>query len=81
MARSDSDRTLLLRLARRAMIARGFHPDFPADPPVEGRIERGADGLDVGDQVRLRLLQADPESGFIDFARIGHAPLRSPRAT
>jgi exoribonuclease-2 len=41
-------------------------------PPVEGRIEQGWEGLDVGDQVRVRLVHTDPERGFIDFARIGH---------
>jgi exoribonuclease R len=36
-------------------------------PPVEGRIVRGERGLDVGDTVRLTLVVADPEKGFIDF--------------
>ena len=36
-------------------------------PPVEGRIVRGARGLDVGDTVRLTLVVADAERGFIDF--------------
>ena len=39
-------------------------------PPVEGRLERGAEGLDVGDRLRVRLLSTDPEQGFIDFARV-----------
>ena len=42
------------------------------DPPVDGRIERGQEGLDVGDRVRVRLLRTDPEHGFIDFARVAH---------
>ena len=42
------------------------------DPPVEGRIERGWEDLDVGDRVRLKLVRADPERGYIDFARVNH---------
>ena len=38
-------------------------------PPVEGRLERGFQGLDVGDHVRVKLTGTDVESGFIDFAR------------
>ena len=41
------------------------------NPPVEGRIVTGAEGLDVGDTVRLKLVGADPSKGFIDFAHIG----------
>jgi exoribonuclease-2 len=38
-------------------------------PPIEGRVERGAAGLDVGDRVAVTLLSTDVERGFIDFAR------------
>ena len=37
-------------------------------PPVEGRIVRGTQGLDVGDTVRLTLLGVDAGRGHIDFA-------------
>jgi exoribonuclease R len=40
-------------------------------PPVEGRVVRGAAGLDVGDTVRVTLLSADPATGFIDFQHGG----------
>ena len=43
--------------------ARVFHP------PVEGRVVRGEEGLDVGDRVRVRLVSTDVERGYIDFAR------------
>jgi exoribonuclease-2 len=39
------------------------------DPPIEGRLMRGEEGLDVGDRVTVTLIGADPERGFIDFAR------------
>jgi len=39
------------------------------DPPVEGRLMRGDQGVDVGDRLRVTLLDADPQRGFIDFGR------------
>jgi len=39
-------------------------------PPVEGKVVRGEDGLDVGDRVRVRLDHVDIDRGFIDFVRI-----------
>jgi exoribonuclease-2 len=38
-------------------------------PPVEGRVVRGEQGLDVGDQTRVRLVATDFEKGYIDFER------------
>jgi exoribonuclease-2 len=38
-------------------------------PPIEGRLERGFQGLDVGGQVHVKLIHTDVERGFIDFAR------------
>lgn len=38
-------------------------------PPAEGRVERGFKGLDVGDRVRVKLVNTDVERGFIDFVR------------
>jgi VacB/RNase II family 3'-5' exoribonuclease len=38
-------------------------------PPAEGRVMHGEKGLDVGAAVKVKLLAADPEKGFIDFER------------
>jgi len=40
------------------------------DPPVEGRLMRGQQGLDVGDRLRVTLLSTDPERGFLDFGKV-----------
>jgi exoribonuclease-2 len=40
-----------------------------AEPPVEGRLMRGEQGVDVGDQIQVTLLATDPTRGFIDFGR------------
>jgi VacB/RNase II family 3'-5' exoribonuclease len=39
-------------------------------PPVEGRLEHGFEGVDVGDRVRVKLIHTDARRGFIDFARV-----------
>jgi VacB/RNase II family 3'-5' exoribonuclease len=39
-------------------------------PPVEGKVVRGHEGLDVGDRVHVRLLATNVEKGFIDFAAV-----------
>lgn len=38
-------------------------------PPVDGRLVRGEQGVDVGDQIRVKLLDTDPQRGYIDFGR------------
>jgi ribonuclease R len=38
-------------------------------PPTEGRLTVGFQGLDVGDPVRVKLIHTDVVRGFIDFAR------------
>jgi exoribonuclease-2 len=40
-------------------------------PPVEGKLIRGFEGLDVGDRVRVELIGTDAERGFIALARAG----------
>ncbi len=40
-------------------------------PRLLGHIERGFQGLDVGDHVHVKLIHTDIERGFIDFARDG----------
>ena len=47
-------------------------------PPIEGRVVRGFRGLDVGDRVRLQLIDTDVERGFINFARVRTSPPPSP---
>jgi exoribonuclease-2 len=39
-------------------------------PPAEGRVVSGEEGLDVGDRIRVRLVDTAPLRGFIDFAAI-----------
>jgi exoribonuclease-2 len=37
------------------------------NPPVEGRVMQGEQGLEVGDIVTVTLLHTDPQRAFIDF--------------
>ncbi|MBL9016420.1 MAG: RNB domain-containing ribonuclease [Myxococcales bacterium] len=39
-------------------------------PPAEGRVVARERGLDVGDKIRVRLVDTEPTRGFIDFARV-----------
>jgi exoribonuclease II len=38
-------------------------------PRVEGMLVQGQQGLDVGDRLRVKLVRADVQRGYIDFAR------------
>ncbi len=40
------------------------------NPPVEGRLEVGLEGTDVGHRLRVQLVHTDVERGFIDFRRV-----------
>lgn len=39
-------------------------------PATEGKVVRGYQGLDVGDHVRVELVDTNVERGFVDFARV-----------
>jgi VacB/RNase II family 3'-5' exoribonuclease len=41
------------------------------DPHVDGMVVRGSKGLDVGDRVTVKLVNTDPQRGFIDFEAQG----------
>lgn len=40
------------------------------DPPVEGKVVQGAEGLDVGERVKVQLLSTEVRPGFIDFRAV-----------
>ena len=40
-----------------------------SEPPVEGRLMQGEEGVDVGDEIEVTLMRTDAERGFIDFGR------------
>ena len=40
------------------------------EPPAEGKLVHGFDGLEVGDKLRVKLISTDVERGFIDFVRV-----------
>ncbi len=39
--------------------------------PVEGKLVYGFEGVDVGDRLRVQLIETDVEKGFIDFKKVG----------
>ena len=40
------------------------------DPPVEGKLLRGSKYIDVGEELRVKLINASVERGFVDFRAI-----------
>jgi len=38
--------------------------------PVEGKLVEGFEGLDVGEQIRVQLINTDVEQGYIDFKKV-----------
>jgi VacB/RNase II family 3'-5' exoribonuclease len=39
--------------------------------PVEGKVVEGFEGMDVGNRMRVQLIDIDVERGFIDFRKVG----------
>ncbi len=39
-------------------------------PPIEGRLESGFEGMDVGHRLRVQLVHTNVERGYIDFKRV-----------
>jgi len=39
-------------------------------PPIEGRLAKGFEGMDVGHRLRVQLISTDVERGYIDFKRV-----------
>ena len=38
--------------------------------PVEGKLVQGTQGVDVGDRIRVQLIELDVERGYIDFKKV-----------
>lgn len=39
-------------------------------PPIEGKLMKGTENVDVGDRLRVKLIATDVRRGFIDFVRV-----------
>ena len=39
-------------------------------PPTEGRLLHGYEGVDVGNRLKVRLIHVDVDKGFIDFEKV-----------
>jgi exoribonuclease-2 len=42
--------------------------------PVEGKLVQGFAGVDVGDRLRVKLIETDVERGYIDFKKVNPSP-------
>ncbi|MFH2002035.1 MAG: RNB domain-containing ribonuclease [Planctomycetota bacterium] len=40
------------------------------DPPIEGKLESGFEGMEVGHRLRVQLVRTDVERGYIDFKKV-----------
>jgi exoribonuclease-2 len=40
------------------------------NPPIEGRLLKGFQGVDVGNRLKVKLIDTDIEKGFIDFEKV-----------
>jgi exoribonuclease-2 len=54
--------------ARKGTWVRIFHP------PIEGRLRDGFEGVDVGERLKVQLVHADVQKGYIDFKKISSNP-------
>ena len=54
--------------ARKGTWVRIFHP------PIEGRLIDGVEGVDVGERLKVQLVHADVQKGYIDFKKISSYP-------
>lgn len=39
-------------------------------PPIEGKLVRGFEGMDIGHRIHVQLIHTDVERGFIDFKKV-----------
>jgi VacB/RNase II family 3'-5' exoribonuclease len=44
--------------------------------PVEGKLVEGFNGIDVGDRLRVQLIETNVERGYIDFKRVNQSKYR-----
>jgi exoribonuclease-2 len=44
--------------------------------PIEGKLVQGSEGLDVGERLRVQLIETDVQRGYIDFKRTGGSKRR-----